>query len=983
MNLLHASSHRPLRHLARALLACGAAVLLLGCAIDTGRFGKGTEGAAEFTKPDALGVMRPPVLEASKLAKLPLEARLPLTPEVRSGQLKNGFRFFIRRSTEPVGRAELRFVIDAGSLMENEKERGLAHFMEHMLFNGTVRFPGKQVMLTLQDMGNFNAYTGYDDTVCVLKVPTDQRRNLESAFDIMQDWAAGGVLLDPEEVDAERGVIIEERRLRNLSAAGRASEQARALFLKDSRYSERAPIGLVDVIRNAPRETIDGFYRRWYRPDRMAVIAVGDFDPAQIEAMILARFSALENPKGQLERPTATVPKHTQPLIAVMTDSEQAVTEVTVGWKRSAPQLMTVGSYRDFLIYQLFDRLIAFRLLEASQSSDAPMIRPTVGRSLFVRALEVWSAGAVAREGESPEALRALLAEVERVRRFGFSRGEFERVKRDIATSYERAAAEQVNTPSLSLANELVRHVTTDEPVPGIEAEQALAARFLPTITLDDLNREARRLGPENRVVIVRSPEKQGLTPPREADLAAVLKDVTTARLSPYEDQQTGQELISEIPEPAKIRSRREIPEIGAVELVLENGARVLYKQTNIREQEVLFSASSPGGASLVSDDDYAEASLAPSIAAEAGAGEFSRLDLLKVLAGRELSVFPTIDDYFEGMQGEARTVDLPALFQLVNLYFTKPRVDREALERVRGEYVTRLANLQAVPEAEFEKVVNESLYGETIRAGLLPLEEIEKLDADRVFSIYRERFSNAGDFAFAFVGSFDPAELEDLVQRYIGTLPGKPEHEQFVDHLQDPPDQVVRRTVVRGKENRSRVRLLFEGPLDQVTAQTYMLATLLKQSLGELLSSELREARGAVYDVATVVNVFEIPSPTYRVSVDFTTDPKRVKELVDAVFANIQRLRERGPSEFTVDVVRQTERREREESLASNAFWLGILERMSKLPDFDPAEVAEFDAQFGELTAADVRNFAQKLLSPDRYVQVVLVPEGKDSSAE
>jgi len=974
----------------RLLLGClvlGASLSLFACALEGGRSKSRTTRAsgpavAEFSDADSLGVLRPQVLEASKLAQLPLDARLPLTPDVRSGQLANGFRFFIRRSTEPAGRAELRFVIDAGSLMENEEERGLAHFMEHMLFNGTRRFPGKNVMLTLQDLGTFNAYTGYDDTVCVLKVPTENLANLAVTFDIMQDWATG-VLLDPAEINAERGVIIEERRMRNLSAGGRAAQTVRALYLDGSRYAERSPIGLVEVIKTVPRDTLENFYRTWYRPDRMAVIAVGDFDPAKVEAMILERFSGLQNPPKAVSRPPSEVPDHAKPLFAVLTDSEQPVTEVTVGWKRLAPALVTVGSYRDFLIYQLFDRMLAFRLLEAAQSPEAPMIQPTVGRSLFVRELEVWSAGTLAREGQAPEALEALLAEVERVRRFGFARGEFARAKQDIAASYERAAAEQVNTPSLSLADELVRHVTTDEPVPGIAAEQALAARFLPTITLDDLNREARRLGPENRVVVVRSPEKDGLVPPKEADLAAAMERVRKSELTAYEEEQTEAELLAEIPEPAEIVERREIPEIGAVEIVLENGARVLYKQTGIREQEVLFAASSPGGASLVSDADYAEASLAPRVAAEAGVGRFSRLDLLKVLSGREITVFPLIDDYFEGLQGEARTADLTSLFQLVHLYFTEPRVDASAFERVRGEYVTRLQNLQAVPEAEFEKVVNELLYGDTIRAGLLPLEEVEKLDSDRLFSIFRERFSNAADFSFSFVGSFDPAELEDLARRYIGTLPATAARENFVDHLKDPPDTVVRRTVVRGKENRSRVRLLFEGSLDRITPQTYMLATLLKQALGELLSSELREARGAVYDVATVVSVFEIPSPSYRVSVDFTTDPQRVDELIGAVFANIKTLRERGPSELTVAVVRESERRDREESLASNGFWLGILERIGKLPNFDPAEVAAFEAQFGQLTAGDVREFAQRVLSPNRYVQVVLVPENAQGAAE
>jgi zinc protease len=923
---------------------------------------------------------------APDVAALPPEAAIPLTPELRSGELANGLRYFVRRNTEPAGRAELRLVVDAGSILEEEDQRGLAHFLEHMLFNGTERFPGQDLVVFLEGTGmqvgpEVNAYTTFDETVYQLKIPTDRQGILPTALDVLEDWSAAA-LLTPEEIDAERGVITEEWRLRDLSAGGRIREKTLPLYLAGSRYLERLPIGTPEVIQGAPPERIERFYRTWYRPDNLSVIAVGDFDPARVEAMIRERFSDLKNPDEPEPRRRYDVPGHPETLYEVVTDPEQPVTVVRLGWKRPAPEEGTIGSYKEYLEAQLFDQMLNLRLFEASQQEGSALLQASAGRDLLVRSLELFGISALAPEGRSPEALEAILTEVERVRRHGFTAAELERAKSDTVTTYRRAAAEQANTSSAALADELVRHVTTDEPVPGILAERALVERFIPEITLEDLNREAAKLGAADRVVLVLAPEKTDAAAPAEEALTRVVARVEAAEIAPYEDTLGDRELMAELPAPAEIVERREVAELGVTELVLENGARVVYKQTTLREQEVLFSATSPGGASLVDDEDYPEAALAGLVTLQSGVNGLSLADLLKLLAGTNVTVAPRIDDLFEGMDGQARSADLETLFQLVHLFFTAPGQDLTAFTRVQGEFISRLENLQSVPEAVLQDAVSEALYGDTVRAGLLPVEEIRQLDAERLFAIYRDRFADASDFTFVFVGSFEPAELEELAKRYLGTLPSTRRQETYRDRLPAPPATVVTRTVTKGQEERSQVRLVFEGSLPEITADTYLTATMLQKLLGQNLQSTLREEMGAVYGVLTEIGLTEVPTPGYRATVEFTTDPQRVDELVEAVFDEIDALLDAGPdaggiSNSGMATAKEQERRKRQEALGRNGFWLGILGRWAEMPSYDPREVLTFDDRLAAISPKAVRDLGETILSEERYVRVVLMPEG------
>lgn len=921
--------------------------------------------------------------EDRDFATLPLDAQIPRTPEVIAGRLDNGLSYFVRRNTEPAQRAELRLAVDVGSVMETESQRGFAHFLEHMLFNGTERFPGDELVTFLEDLGmefgpEINAFTSFDETVYQLKIPTDDPATMATALDVMEDWAHRASL-ETEEVDEERGVILEERRLRDLNAQGRIREQTVRLLLEGSRYPDRFPLGDPDILTSFDPEELREFYRAWYRPENMAVIVVGDFDPQRIESLIRERFADLGTRTEPPTRPDTEVPEIDETRYAVFTDPEQPVTLLQILWRAPFRQDGDLASYRERLVGLLLDDLINLRLFEATQGEGAPLLQSSADRGHPVRPLELYQVTALAPEGRASDALETALIEVERIRRHGFTEGELSRAKNDILSQYQRMAAEERNTPSPELADELVRHFLEDEAVPGIAGEQALVERFLPGITVEDLDREIERLfGGDDRLVVLIAPEKDGTPPPDRDELAAAVEAAVQADIQPYEDTLADAELMPNPPEPADITERYEIEELGLVDLRLSNGARVLYKATDFREEQVLFSAVSPGGSSLVPDEDVPEADISTLLAYQSGVADFSITDLVKLLSGRQVIAEPFLTEIQEGFDGSARVGDLPSLFQLIHLYVTKPRLDRAVFDQVQRQLEAYVQNATSVPEIALEEEMTDALYGDTPRQGLLSLEEIRTLDFERSAEIYRDRFADVGDFTFIFTGSFDPDELESLARTYLGTLPSTGRSETFRDRLPDPPEGVVTRLVRKGRDQRAQVRLVIPATLEdlQVTPKLRLEATLLEQVLQDRIQGELRGARSGVYGSEVDLAVSTRPSTEARLSLDFTCDPARIAELVGAALAEIEDVRSNGPDSISLFRAREKTRRQREEALSTNGFWRAVLESWAEW-GADPREsVLEFDENLQAVTAERLRELAEILVPADRYVQVVLLPE-------
>ncbi|MEZ4700119.1 MAG: insulinase family protein [Rhodothermales bacterium] len=910
---------------------------------------------------------------------------LPLDPAVRAGRLPNGLRYFIRHNEEPRNRVEMRLAINAGSLLEDDDQRGLAHFLEHMLFNGTRRFEKSELVDFLERTGmrfgaDVNAYTSFDETVYELTLPADSASILAKSFDVLEDWAAYATL-DPEEVDKERGVVVEEWRRSTQNAGGRIREQTLPVLLHGSRYVERIPIGDTTTLRHAPREAIERFYRSWYRPDLMAVVIVGDIDIDAMEAEIQAHFSNLPSPATPRERATYPVPGHEQPLYAIVTDPEYPFTTVATYYKRDAQQFMTEADYRKRIVAGLFNSMLNKRLSEIAQQPAPPFVGASVSQGSMVRSSAYHSLGAQVQDDSVLVGLQALLQEARRVREYGFTATELMRDKQETLRAYERAYNERENTQSSSFANEYVSYFLEAEPTPGIAYEYDLVRELMPGITLDDVNRRAAELLAErNRVIIVTMPEKAGLTPPTEAQLAAVFQRVEAEPVEPWVDAVSDAPLMAAMPEPGRVVERARIEELDVTQLTLSNGIRVYMKPTDFKEDEVRFNASSPGGTSLADDDAYFTASSATMLVGQSGVGPFDPIELDKALSGKVVSVQPFIGAYEEGLGGGASPADLETLFQLIHLYFTDSRVDSSALTSYQNRMRAYLPNRAATPQGVFQDSLLQALYHNHPRVQIPTLDMVESLDMEAAHRFYEDRFADAGDFIFSFVGHFDPAQLEDLAVTYLGSLPSTGRGETWRDVEPELQDGVVNVSVRKGIADQSQVLLLFHGDFDYTRENRHAIRSLV-DVFNILLREDLREARGGVYSVSAQSSVDEKPKPAYQISVSFTCDPQRVDELIGAVFDQIAALKNTGASDENLAKIKEQQRRSRETQKETNGFWTGILDFYSTHPDEPWLDVLHYEDMIEAIDSDDIRAAAQAYFNESDYVRAVLYPEAATES--
>ncbi|MFW5973630.1 MAG: M16 family metallopeptidase, partial [Bacteroidota bacterium] len=892
--------------------------------------------------------------------------------------------YYIRHNSEPENRAELRLAVDAGSVLERDEQLGVAHFVEHMLFNGTERFEEQEIVNFMERIGmrfgpDVNAYTGFDETVYMLQIPTDSDEIIRTSFQVLSDWA-GRATMTAEEIDRERGVVVEEWRARMQNVQGRISEQQVPLILHGSRYAERIPIGNPEIIQTADYETIRDFYQTWYRPDLMAIVAVGDFDMDQIESLIEAEFAVLDNPEGAPERPTFDVPGHEETIYGIVTDPEYPVTSVEIAFKSDARPIDTIGDYRTRIIERMFNNLFNRRLSEIAREPTSPFSAARVYRGELVRPSEFYGLQARTPEDSVLAAADRLITEALRIARHGFTETELERQKQELLREYRQAFDERNNTPSISFASEYVSHFLEDQPAPGIEFEYGLAQQLIPDITVADLDRLAEGLlGEEDRVVLVTMPERAGVDQPTEEELAAIMRRVQQREIAPYEDDVPDQPLIEEVPQPAEVVQEDFIEDLNVHTFTLANGVQVVIKPTDFRQDEVRMSAFSPGGHSLVSDEDYFDATNAAAIVARSGVGPFTRTQLQNRLSGKVVSVTPYIGELEEGLQGNASPEDLETLFQLVHLYFTEPRADSAAFRSFQNQQRPFLRNRRANPNAVFQDSLTAALYGDDIRFRPPTVDMIDDLDLRNAFEIYQDRFADASDFTFVFVGNVSPSEVRRLAQSYLGSLPATPREETWRDVRPELPPDVVRTEVYKGIADQSQTVLLFHGPIDYTLEERHRLQSL-EDVLAIRLREDLREERAAVYGVGVNASSFERPEPRYQFAINFTSDPDRVDELIDAVFDQIERIKTEGPTEDELLTVQEQQRRERETQLRSNVFWMGSLSYYFDR-DEDPRRILEYDRLIDSLTAEDVRQVAERYLNADRFVRAVLYPEERADS--
>jgi zinc protease len=919
----------------------------------------------------------PPPVTSAELA-----AKLPVDPDVTLGTLPNGLKYYIRRNALPEKRAELRLVVNAGSLLEDDDQQGLAHFVEHMAFNGTKNFPKSEMVAFLESIGmrfgpSVNAFTSFDETVYKLQIPTDKADVVDRSFQILEDWARH-VTFDPVEIDKERGVIMEEWRLRR-GAQARMQDQQLPVLLKGSRYADRLPIGTPEILQNFKHERLRAYYADWYRPDLMAVIAVGDFDVAAIAAQIKSRFGGMTAPAKSRPRPTFDVPKQPGTLYTIATDPEAPMTMVSVYSKMPFRDPSTLGAYRQQITERLFGSMLSARLAEIAQKPDAPFMGAGSSRGLFVKSAEASTLSAAAKDGQVTGALEVLFTETERVTRHGFTGTELDREKTAFLRALEQALAEMDKRPSAQLADEYVRNFTQAEPFPGLANEVAIVRRLLPGITLGEVNGLAREWMPEgNRVVMVSAPQKAGVIVPDEAALAAALKSAAGRPIEAYADRTTEKPFFSATPRPGAVTRTNVRADVGITEWTLSNGVTVVLKPTTFKEDEIAFRAFSPGGTSLVADADLIWAEPAATLIAQSGLGEFSRLELRKMLTGKLANVSPGIGDLEEIVVGSASVKDIETMFQMIYLTFTAPRADPDIFQLMKSQTQMLLGNMRTQPAFAFQEALNDALTQGHPRNRTPTAEMLEQMNLEKAFAFYKDRFSDAGDFTFVFVGTIDPATLKPLVERYLGSLPATGRKETWKDHGVTSPSTVVRRRVEKGLEPQSRASLVFTGPFTYNQEQRIAiraLASILQTRLRETLREEL----GGTYSVSAGASYTKIPKAEYSLAVDFGSNPARTDELIARVLAEIEALKTTGPTAAQVADAREGFIRDHETNIKNNGYLLSQIVGKYQLGEEDEVGVLfELPAWYQKLTAAAVQEAAKRYLNTDRYVQVTLFPEKK-----
>jgi zinc protease len=933
----------------------------------------------------AIAAVMWPVAAIAQQAATQASATLPADPAVTVGVLPNGLRYYIRENPEPQERMELRLVVNAGSVLEDDDQLGLAHFVEHMAFNGTEHFEKQELIDYMERVGmrfgpDVNAYTSFDETVYMLMVPTDSADLVSTGFQILEDWAHGQ-LFDHEEIDKERGVVVEEWRL-GQGASARMRDKQWPILFKDSRYAERNVIGNEEILQNFDYEVLKRFYRDWYRPDLMAVIAVGDFDRSEIEQLIESHFSGLEMPDIVRERPVYPVPGHDETLFAIATDPEATFNSVNVYWKQALRDEQTTAAYRQSIVESLYNRMLNTRLFELTQQADPPFLGAFSGQGRFIGSTEVYILGAGVPENGIERGLETILTEAERVERFGFTESELEREKRELLRSIEQAYAERDKTESSSYASEYVRVFLYDEPFPGIAYEFEFHNESVPGITLDDVNRLAKEWIVEtNRVIVISAPEKEGVEVPSEDELLAVFATAGAAEVAAYEDAVTDAPLVAVVPEPAAIASEEHIDEIGVTVWELANGVRVLLKPTDFKDDEVLIRAWSPGGTSLASDEDYVAAATAPMVVGQGGLGEFSLVDLQKVLAGKAVRVSPFVASISEGLSGSASPTDIETMFQLVYLYFTAPRRDEDAYSSIKSRISASLANRSANPIVTFNDTLTVTLAQHHYRRRPASQELYEEMDLDASFAFYKDRFADAGDFVFVIVGTFDPDAITPLVQTYLGGLPSIGREESWRDEGVVPPKGVVEKTVHKGIEPKSQTQIVFTGPFEWTRENRYAISSL-ASVLRIRLREVLREDMGGTYGVNVSGIGSRDPRERYTFRIGFGTAPERLEELTAAVFQQVDSMKTYGPTQDDIDKVKETQRRQRETSLRENGFWLSNL-ISSEIYGLDSRDILTYDELVESLTPEMVQKAAGLYLPTDNYVQVSLYPEKEPEGGE
>ncbi len=904
------------------------------------------------------------------------EKLVPLDRRITTGKLDNGITYYVLPHKKPEKRAYLRLVVNAGSVLEDEDQQGLAHFVEHMALNGTKRFPKQEIIGLLEKAGmqfgpHVNATTTFDETFYKLKVPTDDEALLDKSFQILRDWAAD-ITFDPVEIDKERGVIIEEHRSRR-NAWLRLFEKSMPATFHGSRYVGRLPIGKPEIIKGAPPPTLTRYYKDWYRTDLMAVIAVGDFDVPSIVTKIRREFGSLTPATKPRPRPDTALPAHAETLISIEADAEMPSTSVSINTKVAKRRADRESDFRRFIGEYLYHTMLNDRLSEIQRKPDAPFLSASSGNAGYVRGGDSFVMHAAAKEGEADKAATALLRELLRVERHGFTATELERAKKTVIRLIQQMVKERDKQDGSSFVESLQSHFLEGVVESGPEKLLELAERFLPSYTAAEISQLARGwIQQGSRVVVINGPDGKKL--PAPAGVKALIAAAEKSEITPYDDGGHRGPLLAKTPTPGKVVKTTTAADLGVTEWVLSNGVRVLVKPTTFQNDQVLLRAISPGGTSVVKDADFHNADFAPSVTWVSGIGDFDATSLNKALSSKIASVNTSVDDIEESLNGHASPQDLQTMFELAYLAMTSPRIEEPPFRAWRERESEQARTRRLNPRRAFSEDFNQFFTRNHPRRRPITPEVIKGLDQKRAVELYKERFADADDFTFFIVGNVELPTLQPMVETYLGSLPRKPQKERFRDvgikHLAGPAEK----RVVAGKDPKSLVVLVFHGDTRFSREDDEDLGAL-ADGLEFRLRERMREELGSVYGVNIGGYLVRQPRPEFVMQISFDCAPENVDKLRATALAEIEKVRKAGVSEEVIEKLRSARRRAHETNLKENSFWLGTLVDYTRHGE-DPRRALAIDDHVKRLTSARLQALAKKYVNPKKVVAGILMPE-------
>ena len=904
-------------------------------------------------------------------------------PNVTIGKLDNGMTYYIRKNNYPKDRVEFRLAVNAGSNQENDNQQGLAHFTEHMAFNGIEGFPGNSMVDVLRSKGvvfgaDLNAYTSFDETVYMIPMPTDDPANIDLGLKILRGWAAG-LLYDNKEIDEERGVIIEEYRL-GLGADDRMRKEYWPILMKGSRYADRMPIGKLDILQTFEYQVIKDFYKDWYRPDLQAVIVVGDINVAEVEAKIKTMFGNIPAKQNPRKKETYGIAPNQEPLVAVCTDKEATGSEVEIIRKHKHSPMKTIGDFRDQLCIDLYNAMFDARFEEMTQNPKCPFIGAGSGYGDFIGNTDAYASMAMAKENHISDALRVVLQEEYRVLKYGFLQTELDRAKEELLERYDKAAKEVDKTESARFASQYINNFLRQDPIPGAKRENTYAKKLMESITLEEINALAKNwITEDNMVAIVTAPDKEGVTVPSKEEILSILKDKSLANVEPYVDTYKDQEILEkETLKPGKITSVEKIDAVGAEKWTLSNGITVYLKKTDYKNDEILFSASSKGGKTLYGEKDLASADFAADIIDRGGIAGLDYNSLMKKMKGKDVGVTPEIGLLTESLSGSSSPKDLEFFFQYLNAFFTNPRIDPNACDLVMQETKEQLKMITTQPLYKY--------LGQLITAGynydpymkqIFSMDEdyLNQVNFDRAVQIYKERFANPADFNFFFVGNYDEKEMKQFVELYLGSMKTEPAKKENynLSVLKPRPTKATTQTVYAGTEEQGYMGMMISNPIDW-SYRNSIIADMIGEALDIQFVRIVREKMGDVYSPMVSMSAAKLPRAEMTLLILLGCDPAKTDKLADASLKILNDFKKKGPDNKTMALIKKQMISTRAKNIQTNRFWLGYIS--GKVTQDEPIIApSEYDNIVNSVTKKEMVEFMKKYFHPEVYTRADMHP--------